>query len=109
MNTHGNSLENDKPHHLYQIEDTTEKDIFKYGISNEPIGEDGLSSRVRKQINFMNLVVGFVRFVGKILVLDIAGRKAAKELEDQYIDVYFEEKGKYPKGNLIGGKTRSKK
>lgn len=47
MAKHGNSLDIDKPHHLYEIYDEKEKDTYKYGISDdvdlvfssEPYGE----------------------------------------------------------------------
>jgi hypothetical protein len=58
MAKHGNSLNNDKEHHLYAIHDRKEKDIFKYGISDKPIGEDGYSARMREQINYLNAAVG---------------------------------------------------
>ena len=72
--SHGNSLDNDKQHHLYEIRDEQEGTAFKYGISDDPIDEDGLSRRVRRQVHFMNLVVGFVRLIGRILIRDIPGR-----------------------------------
>ncbi|MEM8528304.1 MAG: hypothetical protein AAGG68_26920 [Bacteroidota bacterium] len=106
--THGNSLENNNPHHLYEIEDLQEKDTFKYGISDDPIEEDGLSQRVKRQVNFMNLIVGWIRFVGKILVFDISGRQKAKNLEDEYIDTYFGANGRNPRGNIRGGKRKKK-
>ena len=106
---HGNSLDNSKPHHLYEIEDKEEKDIFKYGISFDAIEEDGLSKRLRKQVNFMNLVAGVVRFVGRILLRDITGRQKARDLEDEHIDMYFEKKGRNPRGNIQGGKRNKRK
>jgi len=39
---HGNSLDNDKPHHLYEIHDKEDGELLKYGISHDPIDEDGL-------------------------------------------------------------------
>ncbi len=45
MTFHGNSKRNNKPHHLYEIVDDEQKDTFKYGISCDPIEEDGLSER----------------------------------------------------------------
>ena len=39
--------ENQKPHHLYGIVNKEDGDIFKYGISDGEIGEDGLSKRIR--------------------------------------------------------------
>ena len=44
MAEHGNSNKNSKPHHLYEIRDSEDDDIFKYGISHYPIGEDGYSN-----------------------------------------------------------------
>ena len=55
MSFHGNSKENNNPHHLYEIRDKELDDIFKYGISAEPIGADGLSKRMRRQLTFLNL------------------------------------------------------
>lgn len=45
-----NSNDNDGDHHLYGIWDKKEDDLFKYGISDDPIEEDGLSDRVREQV-----------------------------------------------------------
>ncbi|MEM8526309.1 MAG: hypothetical protein AAGG68_16830 [Bacteroidota bacterium] len=87
MSKHGNSLDNDKPHHSYEITDTQENDVFKYVISDDPVEEDGLSARLRRQINFMNLIVGWIRFVDKVLVFNINGRKEARDLEDDYIEI----------------------
>lgn len=103
MNEHGNSLENPNPHHLYEIRDTGENDVFKYGISDDPIDKDGLSKRLRTQVAFLNRAVGLLRFVGAILVRNIPGRTRAREIEDEYIDRYFEEKGRKPRGNPLGG------
>lgn len=58
MAEHGNSNKNSKPHHLYEIRDSEDDDIFKYGISHYPIGEDGYSSRMRIQVDFLNVGVG---------------------------------------------------
>ncbi len=45
MSKHGNSLDNPNPHHLYEIRDTNDDDVFKYGITDDPIGIDGMSKR----------------------------------------------------------------
>jgi len=47
MNFHGNSRKNTTQQHLYAIHDKEEADVFKYGISDKPIGEDGYSQRMR--------------------------------------------------------------
>jgi hypothetical protein len=99
MAKHGNSLNNKKEHHLYAIHDRKEKDIFKYGISDKPIGKDGYSSRMREQINFLNAAVGIIRYVGEILIKGIIGRKKARQLEDEHIKAYERENGRKPRGN----------
>ena len=54
---HRNSHQNQQPHHLYEIIDTFEDDdVFKYGISCEPIAEDGTSQRMRRQVSALNLI-----------------------------------------------------
>jgi hypothetical protein len=73
MKIHGNSLKNEAPHHLYTIEDTVENDTFKYGVSHDLIEEDGLSKRVRQQVDLLYRAVGFLRFIGRILIFNIPG------------------------------------
>lgn len=58
MGFHGNSRKNKKAHHLYAIYDKEENDVFKYGISDKSIGEDGYSQRVREQVDYLNRAVG---------------------------------------------------
>jgi hypothetical protein len=77
MLLHGNSNQNSNPHHLYAIYDKEKDEVFKYGISHDLIDADGLSDRLRNQINFMNLVVDWSRFYGKILITNIPGREKA--------------------------------
>ncbi len=90
MSDHGNSLQNPNPHHLYEIRDTVENNVFKYGITDDPIGKDGLSKRIRSQVNVLNPAVGFVPYIGMVLLRNIQGRAKAKAIEDEYIDRYFE-------------------
>lgn len=103
MSGHGNSLANKNPHHLYSIWDDAQKDVFKFGISDDPIERDGLSKRMCIQIDYLNRAVGFARFSGEVLLKNIPGRARAKELEDEHIDRYFDEHGRKPRGNPVGG------
>ena len=96
---HGNSIDNDEPHHLYEIKDVQENDTFKFGISHDPLEADGLSRRLRDQINLYNVVVGFVRFFARILIKNIPNRKEAVRLEKEKIQAYKEEHGRKPRGN----------
>lgn len=96
---HRNSLENDAPHHLYAINDRKNKSVFKYGISSDPVGEDGLSERIRKQLNLFNLIAGFARFFAEILIRNIPGRKKALKLEDEFITKHEKKYGRKPPGN----------
>ena len=97
---HRNSFENNEPHHLYEIWDKEKDDTFKYGISSKPIGADGLSARVRDQVSFLNLITGWARFIGRILLVNIAGRREARRLEEEYIRKYIDEHGKRPRGSI---------
>lgn len=101
IKVHGNSKRNARKHHLYEIRDGHTKDVFKYGISAEPIGEDGLSSRVRRQVRMGNVFVGWLRFFGRILVRNIPGRKHAEEIEQHYIDRYERVHGRPPRGEFV--------
>lgn len=97
---HRNSYRNTQPHHLYEIVDKVDGDTFKYGISSDPIGKDGVSSRMRSQINFLNRIYEWARFFGRILHQNIPGKKAARELERRHIETYETKNGRKPKGNV---------
>ena len=100
MTRHGNRNDNDNPHHLYEIRDSIDDDVFKYGISHDPIDEEGQSNRMKKQVNFLNLGVNWLRFFAQILLLNIPNKKEAKTIEDEYIDNYEKQNGRKPRGNL---------
>jgi hypothetical protein len=85
---HGNSYENKELHHLYEIIDRLDDDVFKYGISFKPIGKDGLSDRVREQVNLLNRVDKWQRFYARILIFNIPGKREAKRLEIEHILIY---------------------
>ena len=99
MSEHGNSNNNNKPHHLYEIRDSVDDDVFKYGISHDPIDEDGYSNRMKIQVDFLNLGVKWMRFFARILLLDIPGKREAKRIEKQHIRAYKAENGYAPRGN----------
>ena len=97
---HRNSYENDEMHHLYEIIDRgNDDDVFKYGICCKPINKDGTSSRMREQVNALNRIDKWLRFFARILIRDIPGKRAARELERQYIRDYIEKNGERPRGN----------
>lgn len=97
---HGNSNQNERDHHLYEIVDRQRKDIFKYGIGGDPLNEDGTSPRANKQVKLFNNLVGWARFFANVLITSIPGRVKAKELEDEYIENYRQQHGRKPRGNL---------
>lgn len=96
---HGNSHENQELHHLYAIDDLQEEEVFKFGISDDPIEEDGISKRIRIQLDLYNLIAGCLRFVARILRVNIPGRKKAEEVEDEYVEDHYKKHGRYPRGN----------
>jgi URI fold toxin 2 len=93
-------LSNDEPHHVYEIRDKQDDDTFKYGISSDPIGADGLSKRIRIQLNILNIVDNWERFYAVILVENIESRVEAKKIESKFIKTYRLKKGRNPKGNI---------
>ena len=96
---HGNSKRNPKPHHLYEIIDKVDNDVVKYGISGEDIDPDDYSSRMRVQVSFANLFVGWARFFARIIMRNIPGRRRAEEIETEHIEAYRKQYGKKPRGN----------
>lgn len=100
MKGHGNCNDNNKPHHLYEIRDSVDDDVFKYGISHDPIDEESQSNRMKRQVNFLNLGVKWLRFFAQILLLDIPGKKEAKRIEEEHIQNYKKQHGNKPRGNL---------
>ncbi len=96
---HGNSKENPNLHHLYELYKIENRDTFKYGISDDPIDEDGFSARVRDQLEAMNMAAEYQKYSGEILEKDIAGRLEALRAEREMIDQYYEIHGRNPIGN----------
>ena len=92
-------MKNQKSHHLYEIRDKEYGDVFKYGISHDPIEEDGLSKRIRTQLDLMNLAADWIRYFAQILIRNIPGRKKAREIERKHINDYQGKYGKKPRGN----------
>ena len=100
MTPHGNSYQNKKPHHVYVIFDKQSDDIYKYGISHDPIEADGLSARLRDQLDLFNRIAGWSRFIAEIMHQDLQGRLAARQIEKALIRTYKELYGHRPLGNL---------
>ena len=96
---HGNDKRNSNLHHLYDIYKNSDRDTFKYGISDDPIDSDGLSARARDQLEAMNLAAEYEKFDAEILLTDIPGREEALRVEREYIEAYYEKYGRNPLGN----------
>lgn len=96
---HGNDLRSLKEHHLYAIHDQEENDIFKYGLSDNPIRENGTSRRMREQVTYLNSAVGWMRYFSEILLRNIAGKAKAEEIENEHIAAYRKQHGRNPRGN----------
>jgi hypothetical protein len=48
----------------------------------------------------LNRIYEWVRFFGRILIKDIPGKKAAREIETKHIKDYELKHGRKPKGNV---------
>jgi len=101
MKPHGNALDNPNLHHLHEVFKKTNRGTYKYGISDDPIGSDGLSERARKQTNEMNRAAEFEKYAAQVLQTDIPGRAEAVRVERQFINAYYEKYGQNPIGNLL--------
>ena len=98
---HGNALDNPNMPHLYDIFKKADGDTFKYGISDDPIEDDGLSERCRKQKHEMNRAAEFDKYSAQVVLTEIPGRKEAARIERGYIDAYYDEHGRNPVGNIL--------
>lgn len=96
---HGNNLKNKKLHHLYQIWDSQKKEVFKYGISADPIDKNGLSFRIAEQLELYNLAADANRYTAKILLENIPGRKIAEQIEVEHILAFEKKHGRKPRAN----------
>lgn len=101
MKPHGNSLDNPNIHHLYEIYKKADSDTFKFGISDDPIDEDGFSDRVRKQVFEMNRAAEYDKYSAQILIPHLEGRAEAARIERIFIDAYYNKNGRNPFGNLV--------
>ena len=99
MPFHGNSYQNEQPHLLYVIYDKETGYVDKYGISDDPVNENGICERVQEQLDLFNRIAGWERFFAEILLREIPGRRNAREIETAYIMAYFNEHGHKPPGN----------
>jgi hypothetical protein len=99
MRKHGNFYENDADHHLYEIHDVERNDVYKYGICGDPLNPDGTSPRANAQLRDYNRAFGWIRFLAKILLTGIPGRREAKRIENEFIAAYEEKHGIPPPGN----------
>ncbi len=97
---HGNSLKSQKKHHVYQIDDRTQMDIYKYGISGGKLNKNGTSRRANRQANKLNRPLSFIRYIPKVLFTNIPGRVAALAIEYNLVcNIYLKQKGRKPDGN----------
>lgn len=99
LKLHGNDKTNQDFFHLYEMFDRETGLVFKYGISADSIDMDGISKRLRDQIEYANLIVGWNRFTGWIIKVNIEGNAKARLIEDEYINTFFAKFDKYPIGN----------
>lgn len=100
MKTHGNSLENNAPHHIYAIDDHSYEDLYKFGLCGDPLNSDGSSPRGNRQANELNRAVRWRRFFSRVVLTNIPGRAAALSIENEYIEAYTKAHGHPPPGNV---------
>ena len=86
-------------HHLYEIVDQKTNTVFKYGICGRVLNKDGSSPRANEQVNLFNRLAGWARYIARIILTGISGRKKAEEIEEEYIEQFKEKNGSRPDGN----------
>lgn len=91
-------------HHLYEIINSEENDVLKYGICGKPLRDDGKSPRAEEQVRFLNRIAGWLQYFSRVILTKIKGRKKAEEIEEEYIQEYAKIHGHRPKGNPPRGK-----
>lgn len=96
---HGNKLDHDAEQHLYVIYDHKERTIFKFGVSKEPLDDDGKCSRMKKQVAEGNRWANMIRYVARVIIRSIQGRRKARSLEDDLVNKYQQKHGQLPRGN----------
>lgn len=96
---HGNSNDSQSPRHLYAFYDHILRTLYKFGISKEPISQDGNCKRMRTQQRIFNSAAGSLRYTVRIIIRLIPGKLAAEEKEDDFIEKYKDKHGKEPRGN----------
>ena len=99
MKKHGNSNDSDSAHHLYEIHDKERSNTYKYGICGDPLNADGSSPRANLQVKEFNRAFGWLRFLAKVLLTGITGRREAKRIENEHIEAYRAKWGEKPPGN----------
>ncbi len=99
MKQHTNSKDNQADHHLYEIVDAEEEDVFKYGICGKPLNKNGSSPRANEQVRYLNRAVRRIRYFVTILFTGILGRAKALEMEDELVEEYRQKNGRRPYGN----------
>ncbi|MEM1123583.1 MAG: hypothetical protein AAGJ18_24300 [Bacteroidota bacterium] len=99
LKKHSNLHSNSNLHHLYVVYDLQEREIYKFGISDNPITQANCSKRLQQQLTLFNKVVGWKRFEGRILLFAIEGRRKARVLEDEWIMKFFTKRNRFPRGN----------
>jgi len=97
---HGNDLDDPSDQHLYAVYDHEEKKLFKFGLSNKPIGANGKCSRMEEQERAGNLWSNSIRYVARILIRVISGRRRGRAAEDDAVRKYAAKHGQLPRGNL---------
>lgn len=71
MGIHKNSNENMDEHHLYEIIDSEDNSVYKYGIWGKPLNSDGTSSRANEQVTVFNRLVGYAQYFANVLLIGI--------------------------------------
>jgi len=90
---HGNSKKSKKEQHLYEIVDTDGNKTVKYGISGSKLNKDGSSKRSNYQVYILNKLSGFLKYMAKVLKINIKNREEALKIEQEKVNEYASKNG----------------
>ncbi|MBF7073963.1 hypothetical protein ISG33_11185 [Glaciecola sp. MH2013] len=95
---HGNSKLSKNRQHVYRIDNLTQFDIFKFGISGAALNNNGSSRRANVQVNKLNNTKKD-KYSGTVLHRNLANRVVALAVELALVCSYKKANGVNPVGN----------
>lgn len=95
LKRHSNERRSTRRNHLYAILDTSNKEIYKIGITSTGLTKDGVPKRAQYQCNQLNTLEPD-RFKPVLLIKDLPNRQIALLIEVLFVELYKKLQGDLP-------------